>query len=254
MKKYRVKVRMRTKVSTGRKRRKILIAVTAVLALAAGGAFFTGRISKFLLTSPIFNVKLVFVSGNEIIDASAVSDYLALKGKNLFSVKPKKTEMLLRDRFPVIKKVVVSRRIPASISVKISERVPIAESIIQNNRVGMDEKMKSFALSSGFRKLPELPDNISVESKAACVAFLKSICDLPIYRSILNIAANSPKEIVIFFKDNKRVFIGSPENSGLKMTYLEQIISDLEAKGKNFDYINMKDFSQDYKEATVKLK
>jgi len=254
MKKYKVPVRMKAQVTNSRKRRKILLFVTVLIGLLAGGGFFTNRISKFLLTSPVFNVKLIKVTGNEIIDESVVSDYLNLKGKNTFSLNPKKSEIQLMERFPVIKDVSIAKRIPSSLIVRVTERVPLAESRINANRVGTDEKLKSFAISAGFRKLPELPDSISIENKAACVMFLKSICDLPIYRNICNITAGSPNDIVLFFKGDKKVLIGSPENSELKMAYLEQIISDLEAKGKNFDYINMKDFSVNYKEATVKLK
>jgi len=254
MKKYKVKVRLKTKITKSRNRRKILLAATVLIGLIAGGGFFANRISKFLLTSQIFNVKSTEVTGNEILDAMAVSDYLDFKGKNIFCIKTDKSEMLLKERFPVIKDVSIRRGIPSSLIVNITERVPIAESRIQDKRVGMDEKLKLFAISAGFKKLPELPDNIPVKNKVACVIFLKSICDLPLYRNICNITAGSPDGIVLFFKDNGKVFIGSPENSELKMAYLEQIISDLEAKGKNFDYINMKDFSADYKEATVKVK
>ncbi len=254
MKKYKIKVRQKTRVTKSRKRKHAVIAVAVISAVAVFGTFFAGRISKFLLTSAFFNVKSTVVKGSNILDAAAVESYLDFKGRNIFRINLKKSDMLIMEHFPVIKSVKIRRFLPSSVVVSIEERVPMAESRVMENRVGLDENLKCFAISGGFKKLPEMPCDIAMENKAACMTFLKSVCDLPIYRDISNITAVSSGEIVLSFEGDKKVFVGAPENSEMKMSYLEQIISDLKAKGKNFEYINMKDFSADYKEATVKLR
>jgi len=101
-KRNKVRVRLKTKITNNKKRRKVVLVVTLLFALIAGAAFSANRISKFLLTSSIFNVKSTEIKGNEIVGAKAVSDYLDFQGKNVFCINLKKSELLLKERFPVI--------------------------------------------------------------------------------------------------------------------------------------------------------
>jgi cell division septal protein FtsQ len=147
--------------------------------------------------------------------------------------------------------VSIRRKLPCRIEVRVTERVPIAEMKVNDRRVGLDDSFRAFALSAEYKLLPDVSDSLPWERKAACLTFLKSVSDLPIYREICSVSADTPEEITFALRNKGLVMIGSPAGCGFKIAYLQKILADLEAKGRMFEYINMKDFSADYKEAAV---
>ena len=254
MKKHRVRVRLKTKIERSKKRKNLLMKITAVIVLFAVLGFAVNKISKFLLTSPIFNVKSIEVKGIDITDKSAVLSYLDFEGKNIFLLKLKSRELQLKEKFPVVKYVKISKRLPNKIIAEIEERIPLAETKILNKRVGIDENLKLFVLPDSYKVLPKITDNLTTENKTACLKFLKNVSDLPVLKEINGITAVSPDDIVFFIGDNCKVCIGAAQNVESKISYLEKVIADLETKGKKAQYINMRDFSDEYKEVIVRAK
>ncbi|OQW98510.1 MAG: hypothetical protein BWK68_00500 [Elusimicrobia bacterium A5] len=254
MKKHRVRVRLKAKIERSKKRKNSLIKITAVIALVTVLGFAVNKISKFLLTSPIFNVKSIEVKGIGITDKSAVLSYLDFEGKNIFLLKLKSRELQLREKFPAVKDVKINKRLPNKIIAEIEERIPLAETKVSNKRVGIDENLKLFVLPESYRVLPKITDNLTTENKTACLKFLKNVSDLPVHKEINGIMAVSPDDIIFFIGDNCKVCIGSAQNVESKISYLGKVIADLETKGKKAQYINMRDFSDEYKEVIVRAK
>ena len=57
---------------------------------------------------------------------------------------------------------------------------------------------------------------------------------------------------MFFLPGNCRVCIGSPVDVDYKITYLEKVLADLELKGEKAKYINMRDFSDEYREIVLR--
>ena len=254
MKKHRVRVRLKAKVERSKKRKNLVIKITTIVILLAVLGFAVNKISKFLLTYPIFNVKSIEVKGIGITDKAAVLSYLDFEGKNIFLLKLKSRELQLKEKFTAVKNIKISRRLPSKIIAEIEERIPLAETKVSNKRVGIDENLKLFVLPESFRTLPKIADDLTAENKTACLKFLKNISDLPVHKEISGITAVSPDDIVFFIGDKCKVCIGSSQNVESKISYLEKVIADLETKGKKAQYINMRDFTDENKEIIVRAK
>jgi len=254
MRKNRVKIRLKTRIERSKKRRKILLGITATLFILAVLGFAVNKVSKILLTYPIFNVKSTVVKGSDVTDETAVLSYLDFSGKNIFALKLGIAESQLKERFPSIKEVKVHRRLPNGIVAEIEDRIPLAETKVSDKRIGIDEYFKSFVLPENYRALPKMSDSLTTENKTACLKFLKSVSGMPISKEINGITAVSPDDIVFFIKDDCKVCIGGAKNVEKKIFYLSKVLADLETKGKKAQYINMRDFSDDYKDIIVRAK
>ncbi|MFH0947383.1 MAG: FtsQ-type POTRA domain-containing protein [Elusimicrobiota bacterium] len=254
MRKHRVRVRLKTKIERSKKRKTVLIKTTVVIVLFTVLSFAVNKISKFLLTSPIFNVKSVEIKGNDITDKSAVLSYLDFDGKNIFLLKLENTGVQLEEKFLAIKNIKINRHLPNKIIAEIGERIPLAEITVQNKRVGIDENLKLFVLPENYRVLAKISDNLTLENKTACLKFLKDVSGLPVYKEIKGITAVSPDDIIFFIENDCKICIGAVQNIEQKISYLEKVLADLETKGKKAQYINMRDFSGEYKEIVVRAK
>src|SRR3989339_38243 len=254
MKRYRRRIRLKTKVEKSRRYKNIIVWTTLLLAAMLFVSFIVNKSSKCLLTSPFFNVKSIEVKGNNIVEKNSVIEYLNLYNKNIFRPKFKKTEIQLKEKFLAIKDVYVKRRIPNKIVVEIIERVPLAEYKVAEKRVGIDEYLKLFVLPDDYRILPKISENINTDCKTACLMFLKNVNAFSIYKKIKAVTSTASDDVTFFLDDNCKVCIGLPDNIDNKINYLEQVFSDMETKGEKAEYINMRDFSDEHKEIIVKTK
>lgn len=251
MKRYRVKIRHKTKIEQDKKRKNIAVKIITSFVIITVLGFAAGGIVKFLLTSPFFNVKSIEIEGNNIVAESAVFEYLDFRGKNIFQLKLGKIKSLLEE-IPAVKEVSIKKRLPGKIVAKITERIPLAEREIAKKRIGIDEYLKMFVLPQSYRPIPNIDKNLVLENKQACMVFLKNVCGLPIYKNIKSVTARSPDDVEFFLEGNCKICIGSPADIDYKITYLEKVIADLEVKGEKAKYINMRDFSDEYKEIVLR--
>ena len=251
MKKHKIKTRLKTKIEQSKRRKRIWLKSTATFVLLFILGFVVNKTSKFLLTSPIFNVKSTEVRENDILPKSVILDYLDFDEKNIFSLKLKSTETQLKENFAVISDVEINRCLPNGIVVKIIERVPVAEIKVSDKRVGIDEHLVSFVLPDNYTLLPKISDDLTTENKTACLKFLKNVFHLSIYKEITGITSAAVDYIVFFIGDNCKICIGTPDNMEQKILYLGKVLSDLETKGEKAQYINMRDFSNEHREVVV---
>jgi cell division protein FtsQ len=98
------------------RRRRPVVAVAVVAALAAGGL-----VSK----SSMFAVGRVTVRGASNLAASTIIRESGVKGRNALWLDTGAVERVL-ERDPWISRAVVSRSLPSSVSITIDERVPVA--------------------------------------------------------------------------------------------------------------------------------
>jgi len=252
MKKYRRRIRLKTKIEKGRKYKNIVVWTTLILGTSFLLSIAVNKTSKYLLTSSYFNVKSIEIKGNNIIQKNSILEYLNLYNKNIFKSKLNKYELQLKEKFLAVKDVYIRRRIPNRIVVNIIERIPLAEYKAFDKRIGIDEYLKLFVLPGSYAILPKISENLNEENKAACISFLKNVIGFPIYKKIKAVTSTATDDVIFFLEDNCKVCVGMPDNIDFKINYLEKVFSDLETKGKKAEYVNMRDFSEDYKEIIVK--
>lgn len=251
---YKVKPRLKTVIKQYKLQRKIFFIGTTVL-LGLGILFYLGKeINRYMATSDWFLVKTTVIEGNLLTDADKLQNYLNFEGKNLFAVSSEEIaliEEMIRGRFPEIKQVAIKRRPPSKILIKLHERVPVAEIAAANKRVGVDEDLAQFSLSDEYRQIPKITGALKTTNLAVCVKFLKRIQHMPIYDLIDWSTARSSTDLEIGLKNSCKVLLGDPADSDYKIPYMARIIGDLEMRGLKASYINMQEFSKDYKEAVV---
>ncbi len=96
-----------------------------------------------LMMTPIFNIKTVGVSGNEMITIGSIENNLSvLTGKNLFRVTKGEVKKCLND-VPYIEDVEISKKpFPPTLYVKIVEIAPAAYIYVDGVRVVIDSHTK----------------------------------------------------------------------------------------------------------------
>ncbi len=96
-----------------------------------------------LMMTPIFNIKTVGVSGNEMLSIGSIENNLSsLTGKNLFRVSKGEVKKCLEE-VPYIEDVEISKKpFPPTLYVKISEIAPAAYVYVDGVRVVIDSQTR----------------------------------------------------------------------------------------------------------------
>ncbi len=120
-----------------------------------------------LMMTPIFNIKTVGVSGNEMITIGSIENNLSvLTGKNLFRVTKGEVKKCLSD-VPYIEDVEISKKaFPPTLYVKITEIAPAAYLYVDGVRVVVDSNTKVID-DSGTMPSGNIPQIIGINDVKA---------------------------------------------------------------------------------------
>ncbi len=104
-----------------------------------------------LMMTPVFNIKTVGVSGNEILSIGSIENNLSvLTGKNLFRISKGEVKKCLED-VPYIEDVEISKKpFPPTLYVKISEIAPAAYVYVDGVRVVIDSQTRVIDISGSI--------------------------------------------------------------------------------------------------------
>ena len=130
-----------------------------------------------LMMTPIFNIKTIAVSGNEMISIGSIEKSLnSMVGKNLFRVSGKDVKGVLQD-VPYIEDVEISRKpFPPTLYIKITEIVPSAYVYVDGVRVVVDCETKVID-DSGAMPSGNIPQIIGLDEVKARKGRLLQIDD-----------------------------------------------------------------------------
>ncbi len=130
-----------------------------------------------LMMTPLFNIKTVGVSGNEMITVGSIENDLGiLTGKNLFRVTKGEVRKCLAD-VPYIEDIEISKKpFPPTLYVKIIEKTPSAYIYADGVRIVIDSQMKVID-DSGTMPSGNIPQIIGINDVKAQKGKVLKIAD-----------------------------------------------------------------------------
>jgi hypothetical protein len=132
-----------------------LAAVLLTVGITTGLVLASLAFSRWVNTSPVFNLNTIVVAGNRTIEKEDIVKVAGLeRGRNIWSADLVETgrRLMLDRRF---EHVAVNRRLPDAVVVRVKELQPVA--FVQLDRLyGISERAELIPLSPG-NGLPDLP-------------------------------------------------------------------------------------------------
>lgn len=167
-----------------------------------------------ILFSPVFQVKNIFISGNEKTAAKGIRDFVytninTVFSKSIFLVDSDDLQKKILERFPVIEKIAVNKNLPHTILLSVSERKPVGIFcasecfLIDQNGVAFEPAIGSFENFSVVRT--------TVENGEVFIG--KKVAEKNIIFAILQIEKNLLENFNI---DLKEALISSPSRIEVK--------------------------------------
>jgi len=147
-----------------------------------------------LLMTPLFNIRTIGVSGNEVVSISAIDSLVGdLVGKNLIRVsKADVTERLAS--IPYIKDIEISKKpIPATLYINITENIPAAFLNIEGKILVLDSEMTVIDDTNSI-PVGNIPQILGVDSVRYSLKKRLKIDDMEkqnIVSTILSVAAQT---------------------------------------------------------------
>ena len=114
--------RKKTNKTRNKKKKKIkkikfVLKIILLIAIISGGV-------AFALTSPMFNITNIQVSGNNIVSTDTVISLSQLKkDENIFRFNSSQIINNIKEN-PYIESVSINRKIPSTVAINITERIP----------------------------------------------------------------------------------------------------------------------------------
>ncbi|MEZ2388723.1 cell division protein FtsQ/DivIB [bacterium RCC_150] len=205
----------------GRKRRRTLLAVLAVVVVLVAG-IITGAVY-----SPVFAVRTVTVDGTKLLQADAVQKALEpVKGKPLPQVDDTEIAALLKPLVQV-RSVSTEARPPSELLVHVVERVPVA--LVKNGDNYMMVDVDGIQLGS-------TPDPSSVPlplidgmgtNPGLFKAITAVLATLPadVLAKMASASAKSPDAVELKLVDGKTVVWGNADEKELKARVLQALLN-----------------------------
>jgi len=138
----------------------------------------------FVYYSSFFQVDSIEVEGGELVERSKLEqlayDYLAREKNNIWLFDSYSLKQLVRDRFPVINKVVIQKGIPDTVKIIVYERKPKLVWVSDNQKYLVDDQGFAFINLNDYqekknqlqKKLIKIIDrsNLTVENNQRLVS------------------------------------------------------------------------------------
>lgn len=232
--------------------------IKPVLALIIAGLvifWLKASLSRFLFTSPFFNLREINISGQRLVKPEEILSYSRLElGTNIFRLDITRTSRMI-EVHPFIKEAVVIRRLPDIIDIKIRERRPLAY-IMLGERYGLDEEGVILPpLEAKLESGPKLPvvtgllvskvtvgEGLDLAGVKSALNVLKAIAETKLgeYVEIGEINVVKPAKVVLYTaKENTEIRLGNyPIRQQLES--LKVIWVDLKEKGSEAEYIDLR--------------
>ena len=234
-----------------RKRKKIIRVLKwfTLLAIIVGGIIFA-------LVSPIFNIKNIYVSGNNKISSDTIISLSGLQNnKNIFQFRTSNIQNNIKEN-AYINQVTINRKLPDTIEIVVEEReatfnLPFGNAYIYINNQGyileIAKEKGNFPIITGYKTSEE---NLKPGNRL-CTEDLEKLSDV---LHILDVAASMEKDISNLIteiniadktnyilnleKEKKQVYLGDTTNLSTKMLWIHQFLED-EKDNEGIIFINV---------------
>ena len=227
---------------TRKKNRKIL-KISLLLFIILG-------VILFIFVSPVFNIRKIEVTGNQIISSDTIESLSGIKrNENIFRISKKSINNRLKGN-PYINEVEISRKLPGTVKLNIDERKVAYQVKIINSYVYLDYQGYILEVSSKEKQVP-LIEGFHTDQDTILKSNRLSGSDIEYLKVLLKIMENAQKNDIlkiiskIIIKDNeyildlkeekKTVYLGNAKDITIQMYYVKSIIDNEKGKeGKIF--------------------
>lgn len=201
-----------------------------------------GIMYLFVFNTNFFHIEKIQIVGNEkmsygeILNASTYT-----KGENIFKISKKQGEKNL-NKLPYIKEAKVKRKLPKSLIIQVEEReevaiVPYIGAFIyideEGNVLSIKEKKAQSELPQifGIELVDVVPgENLFGDDRQAYKEFLKLSKQMDLLKLIKYINFSDDNNINIELIDGIKVAFGPLDNVKYKLSFLYEILKDLNRK------------------------
>lgn len=199
----------------------------------------------FLLTSSLFNIKTINVSGNMRVSQQEIIRLSGLNyQQNIFRINTKETMKGIFQN-PYVKKIKIGRALPNVINIDIIERVPIVLVPYVGSYLYVDQEGIVLEINSSIKdfKLPvvtglkfstfKLGEELKVENKeqlSSMVMIINEITKTGINQEISEINTADTLNIKLITKNGIKINLGDASNIEKKIPMAKAILQDLNKK------------------------
>jgi cell division protein FtsQ len=199
----------------------------------------------FLMTSSLFNIKTINVSGNNRVSQQEIIRLSGLSyQQNIFRINSKDT-MKSIFQSPYIEKIKIKRHLPNIIKIDIIEREPLVLVPYVGSYLFVDSQGIVIEINSSIAnmKLPvinglkfntfKLGEEIKVENKLQLTSVIKLINEIKKVGIIQEIADINAENILYFklkTKSGITINLGDDSNINTKIPLAKAILQDLDSK------------------------
>lgn len=201
-----------------------------------------------LARSSFFEVREIRVVGNSALDREKLVSVSGINpGQNIFKIDLKASASRLKE-IPLVKSVVLSRKLPSAVEIRVEERKPRAILPVEGGFIQVDDE--GVCLQKGDIGSSQLPvvtgENFSapapggrIKSEALDTA-LAVVRDLPAGLLPMLSEVNVDGDQVFFYTlDGVQCRLGTASDVPQKGEVLVKVLGELREKGKRIRYIDL---------------
>ena len=243
VKKNTANIKKKSQRKIARKKNRKILKISLLLFIIFG-------VLIFIFVSPVFNIRKIEVTGNEIISSDTIESLSGIKmNENIFRISKKNIKNRLKEN-PYINEVEISRKLPGTLELNIDERKVAYQVKVINSYVYLDYQGYILEVSSKEKKVP-LIEGFSTNQDTILKANRLSGADIEYLKVLLKIMENAQKNDIskfiskIIIKDNeyildlkeekKTVYLGNAKDITIQMYYVKSIIdNEKDKEGKIF--------------------
>jgi cell division protein FtsQ len=198
-----------------------------------------------MLTSSLFNIKTINVSGNERVSQQEIIRLSGLNyQQNILRINTKETMKGIFQN-PYVKKIKIRRALPNIINIDIIERKPMVLAPYVGSYLFVDEEGIVVEINASIKdmKLPivtglkfntfKLGEELKVENKeqlSTVVTLIKEITRAGINQEITEINTADTQNIMLITKNGVKINLGDASNMEKKLPMAKAILQDLYKK------------------------
>lgn len=199
----------------------------------------------FLLTSGLFGIKTINVSGNERVSQQEIIRLSGLNyQQNVFRINTKETMKSIFQN-PYVKKIKIRRSLPNVINIDIIERKPMVLVPYAGSYLFVDQEGIVVEINSSIKdkELPvitglkfntfKLGEEIKLENKeqlSGVIMLIKEIINTGINQEITEINTADILNIKLITKSGIKINLGEASNIEKKLPMAKAIVQDLNKK------------------------
>ncbi len=215
------------------KKIKFVLKIILLIAIISGGV-------AFALTSPMFNITNIQVSGNNIVSTDTVISLSQLKkDENIFRFNSSQTINNIKEN-PYIESVSINRKIPSTVAINITERIPTYSVDFMEKYAYIDMQGYILEISDDSKNLPIIhgistaedqvvPGNrlndADLEKLEDVIKIMDAVKQNNLEGEVKSIDISKKNEYTLDLEtEGKKVHIGDSSNLSNKMLYVVAIL------------------------------